>query len=93
MQRQNICGRGIYLEFQHVGDYVKLFAIDAETNIEASIVGTPRITQQQLTRLAVRKLEYVMEKRRLAGDTSRTVVLLCEHEFIKSAENEREPRY
>ena len=69
MQRQNICGREIYLEFLHVGDYVKVSAIDAETNIEATIVGTPRVTQQQLTRLAVRKLEYVMEKRSHAGDT------------------------
>jgi len=69
MQRQNLGGREIYIEFQHVGDYVKVSAIDTETNIEAAIVGTPRTTQQQLTSLAVRKLEYVMENRRRAGDT------------------------
>ena len=45
MQWQNIGGRKIYLEFQHVGDYVKVFVIDTETNIEALIVGMPRTTQ------------------------------------------------
>ena len=69
MQRQNLGGREIYIEFQHVGDYVKVSAIDTETNIEAALVGTPRTTQQQLTSLAVRKQEYVMENRRRAGDT------------------------
>ncbi len=62
MQRQDIDGRGIFLEFQRVGDYVKVSAIEAETNVEISIVGSPRTTQQQLTRLAVRKLEYVLGK-------------------------------
>ena len=62
MQRQNIGGRNIYLGFHRVGDYVKVSAIDAETNVEASIVGSLCTTHQQLTRLAVRKLEYVLEK-------------------------------
>ena len=43
----------------------------AETNIEAALVGTPRTTQQQLTGLDVRKLEYVMEKRCRVSDTKR----------------------
>ena len=57
------------MEFHRVGDYVKVSAIDAATNVEASIVGSPRTTQQQLTRLAVRKLEYVLEKKRHDGET------------------------
>ena len=57
MRRQKINGREILLEFHHVGDYVKVSAIDTSTNIEASIVGSPRISQQELTRLAVRKLD------------------------------------
>ena len=69
MQRQNIDGREIFLEFRRVSDYVKVSAIDAETNVEISIVGSPRTAQQQLTRLAVRKLEYVLEKQRRAGNT------------------------
>ena len=48
---------------------VKVSAIDVTTNVEASIVGSPRTTQQQLTRLAVRKLEYVPEKQRHDGET------------------------
>ena len=64
MQRQNIGGREILLEFHHVGDYVKVSAIAATTNIEASIVGSPRVSKQHLTRLAVRKLDYVMDKKR-----------------------------
>ena len=66
MQRQNIGGREILLEFHHVGDYVKVSAIDATTNIEASIVASPRVSKQHLTRLAVRKLDYVMDKKRRA---------------------------
>ena len=69
MQRQNIGGREIYLEFHRVGDYVKVSAIDAATNLEVSIVGSTRTTQQQLTRVAVRKLEYVLNKRRQAEES------------------------
>ena len=69
MQRQIFGGRGNYLEFQLLGDYAKISVIDADANIEAAIVGTPRTTQQQLICLAVRKLEYVIEKRRHVGDT------------------------
>ena len=57
------------LKWGRSGDYVKVSAIDATTNVEASIVGSPRTTQQQLTRLAVRKLEYVLEKQRHDGET------------------------
>ena len=57
------------LKWGRSGDYVKVSAIDAMTNVEASIVDSPRITQQQLTRLAVRKLEYVPEKQRHDGET------------------------
>ena len=67
MRRQKINGREILLEFHHVGDYVKVSAIDTSTNIEASIVGSPRIRQQELTRLAVRKLDYVLKKKRKAA--------------------------
>ena len=69
MQRQNFGGREIYLEFQLLGDYAKVSVIDADTNIETAIVGTPRTTQQQLTRLDVRKLECVMDRRCRVSDT------------------------
>jgi hypothetical protein len=50
------------IEFHRVGNYVKVSAIDPETNTEVSIVGDPRATELELERLAVRKLEYVMAK-------------------------------
>ncbi|MEQ8249241.1 MAG: hypothetical protein RID42_16295 [Alphaproteobacteria bacterium] len=50
------------LEFYRVGNYVKVSIIDPVTNTEASIVGDARASEAELTRLAVRKLEYVMKK-------------------------------
>jgi len=50
------------LEFHQVGDYVKVSAIGARTNVETLIVGSPRTTQQQLTQIAVRKLDYILKK-------------------------------
>ena len=43
------------LEFHQVGDYVRVAAIDPVTNTEVSVVGSPQVTQEDLTRLAVRK--------------------------------------
>ena len=57
------------LKWDRSGDYVKVSAIDATTNVEASIAGSPRTTQQQLMRVAVRKLEYAPEKQRHDGET------------------------
>ena len=51
------------LEFQHVGNYVKVSVIDPATNTETSIVGDARASEAELTRLAVRKMEYVLRKR------------------------------
>lgn len=51
------------LEFQRVGSYVKVSIIDTATNTETSIVGDPRASEAELTRLAVRKLEYVLRKK------------------------------
>ena len=47
---------------RRVGDYVKVAAIDPVTNTEVSIVGSARATERQLQRVAVRKLEYVLNK-------------------------------
>ncbi len=51
------------LEFYRVGDYVKVSAIDPQTLVEVSAVGTPHMTKSELTQLAIRKLEYVLAKR------------------------------
>lgn len=50
-----------------MGQYIKVSAIDPATNIETSIVGSPRVSEQELTRLAVRKLDFVLRKRRGGG--------------------------
>ena len=54
----------ILLEIQQVGNAVKVAAIDPETMIEVSIVGSPSAGEEALKRAAVRKLYYVLEKSR-----------------------------
>ena len=56
-------GREIILEFQHVGNSVKVTAIDPETLVEVSIVGSPSAGEEALKQTALRKLEYVLAKR------------------------------
>ncbi len=56
--------REYLLEFQQVGRYVKVSAIDPVTNVEVSIVGDAAATKAELERVAVRKLEYVLRKKR-----------------------------
>lgn len=57
----------VYVEFKPVGRYVKVSAICAKTGFEVSIVGDPQAGQQELKRLAVRKLYHVMEKSKKKG--------------------------
>ncbi len=49
-------------EFNWVGAYVKVSAIDPETNTEVSIVGDPSSSESELKRVALKKLEYVINK-------------------------------
>ena len=65
--------REIIFEFQRVGGYVKVSAVDTQTSAEVSIVGPPSAGQVQLERLAAQKLEYVL-KRRAAGHRGGLVV-------------------
>lgn len=60
---ETMSGRAVYFEIAKVGNYVKVTAIDSATAVEASIVASPRLTTQQLKAAALRKLEYVLEKR------------------------------
>lgn len=55
--------REIIFEFQRVGGYVKVSAVDTQTSAEVSIVGPPSAGQVQLERLAAQKLEYVLQRR------------------------------
>jgi hypothetical protein len=54
---------GYIIEFHRVGNAVKVTAMDPATLTEVSIVGAPSVSDTELTRLAVRKLEYVLAKR------------------------------
>ncbi|MBM3556154.1 MAG: hypothetical protein FJX47_11450 [Alphaproteobacteria bacterium] len=53
----------VIVEFQRVGAFVKVSAMDPRTLTEVSIVGSPSATQQELTRLVLRKLDYVLAKK------------------------------
>ena len=55
--------REVIFEFLRVGSAVKVTAVDAETGIEASIVGDPNAGDATLRRLAQQKLAYVMARR------------------------------
>ncbi len=68
MERKSVGGREVLIEFHQVGDYVKVSAIDPLTNTEASIVGSTKATQKEITRVAVSKLEYVLRKKEKARD-------------------------
>lgn len=54
--------REVIFEFVRIGTAMKIIAIDAETGIEATIVGDPRAGQETLRRLAKQKLDYVKRK-------------------------------
>jgi hypothetical protein len=53
------------VEFHQIGKAMKVTALDPVTLTEVSIVGDVNASQQQLTTLAVRKLEYMLQKKRL----------------------------
>jgi hypothetical protein len=54
----------ILLEFHQIGNAVKVTAIDPETLVEVSIVGDAAAGETVLKRAAIRKLRYVLERRR-----------------------------
>lgn len=56
------------LEFIPNGNYVKVSAVDPVTGTEVSIVGAAKATKQELERIAVQKLIYVLNKNKRAGE-------------------------
>ncbi|MDQ7248264.1 DUF6898 family protein [Dongia sedimenti] len=54
---------GYIIEFHRVGNAVKVTAMDPVTLTEVSMVGAPGFGDKELTRLVVRKLEYMLAKR------------------------------
>ncbi|MCC7049441.1 MAG: hypothetical protein IT562_22215 [Alphaproteobacteria bacterium] len=57
----------VYFEFQQIGNYVKVTAIDSATMVEVSVTGAASAGRQSLQQLALRRLEYVLAKRRPPG--------------------------
>ncbi len=58
----------VLIEIRRVGKAIRVNAIDPETAIEVSLVGDPKAGKEALKRAAVRKLAYVLAKRRRARD-------------------------
>ena len=57
--------REVLFEFQRFGPHsVRVSAIDGMTGIEITMVGDLRYGEEMLKRLAMRKLKYVMDKKR-----------------------------
>jgi hypothetical protein len=50
------------VEFRRIGAALQVIAIDPATGTEVSMVGDPRLPRQELARLAVRKLQFVLQK-------------------------------
>jgi len=57
----------VIFEFVSVGAYVKVSAIDPATGTEVSIVGDPASGETVLRNTALRKLRFVIEKKRTGG--------------------------
>lgn len=47
----------VYLEYQVVGTSQKVSAIDSRTGLEVSVTGPANAPRQQITRIAVQKLQ------------------------------------
>ncbi len=54
----------VLFEFVRVGTAVKVIAVDPATLTEVSIVGSAATSQDMLERTALRKLQYVLNKRK-----------------------------
>ncbi|WP_341897416.1 hypothetical protein [Ferrovibrio terrae] len=52
------------VEFRRYGTALQVIAIDPDTGKEVSMVGDPRLSRDELGRLAVQKLRYVLNKQR-----------------------------
>jgi hypothetical protein len=55
------------IEFTQIGASIKVTAVDPRTMTEVSIVGGTQYSQDFLSRQAIKKLEYVLAKKRDDG--------------------------
>lgn len=52
----------VLFEFQRVGSYLKVTAIDAKTGVEVTVAGPATGSQELLKRTAINKLRFVQNK-------------------------------
>lgn len=52
----------IIIEFQRVGNYVRVSAMHVPTRVEVFIVGSPHENEKTLRRTVIAKLRYVLKK-------------------------------
>jgi hypothetical protein len=55
--------REVLIEFQQIGNAVRVTAVDPETLTEGTIMGPPSAGQEMLKRSAINKLNYVILKK------------------------------
>ena len=70
MAQKGVQLREVLFEFRRIGKFLKVTAIVPDTNIDVSMVGNPRYSQEMLKRVATRKLVYVIAKRLRAARNS-----------------------
>lgn len=56
-------GREVLVEFQQVGNAVKVTAVDTKSMVEVSIMGPASAGQEMLKRNVINKLNYVLSKK------------------------------
>ena len=61
--RSKALPRGALIEYVKVGAYVKVMAVDPVSYEEVSIVGDPKTPSDTLAREAVKKLEFVLNRK------------------------------
>jgi hypothetical protein len=55
--------REVLIEFQQIGNVVKVTAVDTETMVEVSTMGPASAGEETLKRNAINKLNYVLSKK------------------------------
>ncbi len=65
MDKHNLNGREVIIEFHAVGNVVKVSAMDTNSLTEISIQGPATSSRDILERNALKRLEYVLKKKGL----------------------------
>ncbi|MCW8915613.1 MAG: hypothetical protein OQK24_07140 [Magnetovibrio sp.] len=58
----------VLFEFQRHGNIMRVVAIDPKSGTEVTMIADPRHSQENIKRLAARKLAYVMSKKQAKNE-------------------------